>query len=224
MDDFWPADSYSQTALNTWSQSPYFAQAGSIAQNHGINPSVFQAIIGSESGFNPSATNGDAVGIAQFMPSTAQQYGVNRYDPTSSLAGAATYYGNLLQQCNGDYICASTKYGTLPTGGNLTQNQQLLLQMEASADKANGLSVSVAGAPSGSPLQNMDACGTYDYVCKVRQWVAESAANGLTIVAGLILLIVGLVMLKNNVSPGAAVNIVAGHAKNGATKIAKLAA
>jgi cell wall-associated NlpC family hydrolase len=55
--------------------------------------------INQESGFNPNARSGaGAQGIAQFMPATAREYGVNPNDPISSLAGAAKYDAQLLHQ------------------------------------------------------------------------------------------------------------------------------
>lgn len=196
MFDSWPTDSYAQTALQTWSQSQYFQQAGTIAQNEGINPTFFQTVIGAESGFDPNASNGDAQGIAQFMPGTAQQYGVNRYDPESSLAGAATYFRNLLGECNGDYVCASVKYGTIPgNSDSLTQNQQLVLQAAANADTGQGIKVTEIGPGVNKALNNVQlACGTFEITCYIKKYGADL----LTILAGLAILIIGLVMLKDS--------------------------
>lgn len=216
--DEWPTSDYAQTALQTWSASPYFAQAGTIAQNEGIDPSFFQAMIGAESGYNPTASNGDAYGIAQFMPATAQEYGVNRYDATSSLAGAATYFKNLLDECGGDYVCASAKYGTIPSSGtNLTQNQQLVLQAAANADAPLGMKVS----QNGVALNNVQlSCGTFDVAC----YLSKYGTDALGIILGLIVLVIGLVMLKNNVDPARAANIVTGSIAKRARDFAAVAA
>jgi soluble lytic murein transglycosylase-like protein len=87
--------------------------AAQMANTYGINPAVFAWQIGQESGWNPNAQNGNATGIAQFMPATAKQYGVNPNDPYSSIAGAAKYDSVLLAQNGGDYTKALTSYGTL---------------------------------------------------------------------------------------------------------------
>src|SRR5574337_1285989 len=198
MFDTWPTDQYSQTAFATWSQSPYFSQAQTFAQNYGIDPGFFTASIGAESGYNPQASNGGAQGIAQFMLPTAQQYGVNRYDPASSLAGSAKYFSDLLQSCNGDYVCASTKYGTLPSNGSaLTENQELVLQTAINADTAAGIGTSVSGA-TGNILHNQTTCADLDFVCKLQGWVSQKGADILTIVAGLAILIVGIIMLRDS--------------------------
>jgi soluble lytic murein transglycosylase-like protein len=61
------------------------------AQQDGINPDLFEKQINQESGFNPDAvSSAGAIGIAQFMPATAQGLGINPYDPVQSLSGAAS--------------------------------------------------------------------------------------------------------------------------------------
>lgn len=64
------------------------AQAAAVAA--GVPPSLFDAQIGAESGFNPNAVSkAGAKGIAQFMPSTAKGLGVDPLQPQSALTGAA---------------------------------------------------------------------------------------------------------------------------------------
>lgn len=68
----------------------YRALARQDAQRYGVDPSVFEAQIAQESGFNPTARSGaGAIGIAQFMPGTAQGYGINPNDPVAALDAAA---------------------------------------------------------------------------------------------------------------------------------------
>lgn len=84
------------------------------AEAYGIPPSLFLWQIGQESSWNPSAQNGDAFGIAQFMPATAAQYGVDPTNPYSSLKGAAAYDAALYQQY-GSYQGMLQHYGTAYT-------------------------------------------------------------------------------------------------------------
>ena len=65
---------------------------------------VAERQISQESGWNPGAhSSAGAEGIAQFMPSTAAEYGVtNPYDPTQALAGYARMMGRLLGNYAGD--------------------------------------------------------------------------------------------------------------------------
>lgn len=68
----------------------YRTYARRIAARYGLNPKVFERQIDAESGFNPHSGSGaGAVGIAQFLPSTAKGLGINPYDPYNALAGAA---------------------------------------------------------------------------------------------------------------------------------------
>ena len=61
------------------------------AQQNGISADLFEKQIQVESGFNPNAVSpAGAVGMAQFMPSTAQGLEINPYDPVQSLSGAAS--------------------------------------------------------------------------------------------------------------------------------------
>ena len=61
------------------------------AQQNGISADLFEKQINQESGFNPNAVSpAGAIGIAQFMPSTAQGLGINPYDAVQSLSGAAS--------------------------------------------------------------------------------------------------------------------------------------
>ena len=64
--------------------------AAAAARRYGINPQIFLRQINQESGFNPRArSSAGAQGIAQFMPATARSAGVNPWNPTSALYGAA---------------------------------------------------------------------------------------------------------------------------------------
>jgi soluble lytic murein transglycosylase-like protein len=68
----------------------YQAMAASYAQQYGVPQQLFLNQIKQESGFNPSARSGaGALGIAQFMPGTAQAMGVDPMNPQSALDGAA---------------------------------------------------------------------------------------------------------------------------------------
>jgi hypothetical protein len=86
-------------------------QTRQAAINAGIDPDIFARQIQQESGFNPQAgSSAGAQGIAQFMPATAKQYGVNPWDPTSALPGAAKMMSNLLDQYGGDWSKALAAY------------------------------------------------------------------------------------------------------------------
>lgn len=105
--------------------SPLITQA---AANHGVDPNFIKAQIQAESGGNANAINNadvkvtgsPSVGIAQFQPETAAQYGVtNPKDPNQAIPGMAAYMGDLLKQFGGDYRKAAAAYNWGP--GNLTE-------------------------------------------------------------------------------------------------------
>ncbi len=92
-------------------ESQYVAIAEQDATKYGISPVYFVRQINQESGFNPYAVSPvGAVGIAQFLPSTAAGLGVNPYDPISALDGAARMMAGLSNQYGGNYAKALAAY------------------------------------------------------------------------------------------------------------------
>jgi hypothetical protein len=92
------------------------AQAARIAENYGIDPALFQALIQQESSFDPSAvSSAGALGLTQLMPKTAKSLGVtNPLDPTQNMEGGAKYLAQLLKQFNGDRKLALAAYNAGP--------------------------------------------------------------------------------------------------------------
>jgi hypothetical protein len=91
--------------------SDYVAIARQAAISAGIPPNYFVLQIKRESNFNPNAVSpAGAVGIAQFLPSTAAGLGINPYDPIESLYGAARYMARLNSSYGGDYAKALAAY------------------------------------------------------------------------------------------------------------------
>lgn len=100
-------------------RSQYVAIAQQAAAQYGISPVYFVRQINQESGFNPYAMSPvGAVGIAQFLPSTAAGMGVNPYDPVDALYGAARMMANLSNQYGGDYAKALAAYNAGPGNVN----------------------------------------------------------------------------------------------------------
>jgi soluble lytic murein transglycosylase-like protein len=96
-------------------EKTYGEMADSYAKYYNIDVDTFRNLIRSESSFdpyaiNPQSVNGEnASGIAQFLPSTAREMGVNVFDAESSLNGAAKYLSKLVKQYGG-YELAIAKY------------------------------------------------------------------------------------------------------------------
>ena len=83
-----------------------------MAQKYGIDPELFVRQIQMESGFNPRAKSGaGAVGIAQFMPSTAKSMGFTAgVNPLRDLEMAAKLMAGHLRNNNGRYDLALAAY------------------------------------------------------------------------------------------------------------------
>ena len=99
-------------------------QARQAAAKYGIDPEVFTRQIKQESGFNPNAKSGaGAIGIAQFMPATAQGMGIDPTNPQQSLDAAAKLDAQNLQRYGGDWASALSAYnagpGNTPAGGGV---------------------------------------------------------------------------------------------------------
>ncbi len=93
-------------------QDLYSPVAEAAANQYGVPVSLFQWQIGQESSWNPNASNGNAQGIAQFIPSTAAAFHVDVNDPVSSIYGAAAYDASLYAQY-GDWTSVLNHYGTV---------------------------------------------------------------------------------------------------------------
>jgi hypothetical protein len=138
--------------------------AAVYAQKNGVDPDFYTSVIDAESSFNPIARNPTpvgkehATGIAQFLPSTAKQYGVDPLNPEQSLDGGARYYADLLKQSGGDYIKAAQAYGTLPKdlGTSLNSKQQKVLQV-AQALNSGQSSFTDAGPAQAAQPQTVQA-------------------------------------------------------------------
>lgn len=80
-------------------------------QGYGQYADLFVRQAKQESGLNPYVTSAKgAGGLFQHMPATAQELGINPYDPTQSIQGGVKYMGQLLKQYNNDPRMALAAY------------------------------------------------------------------------------------------------------------------
>lgn len=78
------------------SKSQLQALAVQVARKYGVPERGFLALIGRESGWNPSARSpAGALGVAQFMPGTARGLGINPLDPGQALGASAKHLAAL---------------------------------------------------------------------------------------------------------------------------------
>ena len=89
--------------LPTERATPYIADIETAAAAHDVDAAILAQVLHQESSFRADIITGETVssagaqGIAQFLPATAAEYGVDPLDPRSAIDGAARYLRWLLE-------------------------------------------------------------------------------------------------------------------------------
>lgn len=83
-----------------------------VAERHKVDPALVNAVISTESGWNPQArSNKGAVGLMQLIPGTAQRFGAgNPYDPAQNVEAGTAYLKALLDRYDGDLNLSLAAY------------------------------------------------------------------------------------------------------------------
>lgn len=86
-----------------------------LAAKYDISPTLLEALVWQESRWRPGAvSSAGARGLAQLMPGTARQMGVNPDDPHANLEGGARYLRMQLDAFGGDVEKALAAYNAGP--------------------------------------------------------------------------------------------------------------
>jgi soluble lytic murein transglycosylase-like protein len=95
--------------------SQYAVALTQAAAAANVSPALLSALVWQESRWNQAAVSPKgAVGLAQLMPGTARDLGVNPADPAANLTGGARYLRQLLDQFDGNVENALAAYNAGP--------------------------------------------------------------------------------------------------------------
>lgn len=136
----------------------YASTIQQAAAKYNVPPQLLYDLIGAESGFKSNAkSSAGAQGLGQFMPATANQFGVNVDDPESSIMGAARYL-NYLKQKSGSWQGALGGYLGDPSlkeySGEKNVYGPALVREAQTLDKTQDVNiVGVGGAGITSPQE-----------------------------------------------------------------------
>jgi soluble lytic murein transglycosylase len=134
------------------SASRYAAEIQEISGRYGVSAALVEAVVRTESGFDPAAVSAKgAGGLMQLMPGTAQALGVvDRFDPRDNIIGGVRHLRYLLDRYQGSLSLALAAYnageGVVDTYRGVPpypETQQYVRQVLRRA----GLSDSAVGTP-----------------------------------------------------------------------------
>lgn len=92
--------------------APVVAQ---LAARYDLSPALIEALVWQESRWRESAVSpAGARGLAQLMPGTARELGVNPHDPVANLEGGARYLRQQLDRFGGNVELALAAYNAGP--------------------------------------------------------------------------------------------------------------
>ena len=93
----------------------YAAKVHELAARFDLSPALIEAVVGQESRWREQAvSSAGARGLAQLMPGTAREMGVDPDDPFANLEGGARYLREQFDRFGGDVEKALAAYNAGP--------------------------------------------------------------------------------------------------------------
>lgn len=177
--------------------------AAQLDTQFGLPTGFLEAQTNAESSWNPNAQNGNATGLDQFMPATADQFQIDPTNPYESLTGAAEYDSQLYGQ-SGSWEQVLQSYGT--TAGSALQTSQSARDANSLAQNADAGSSFLPGMDSGLGVtpQSQGAPANYGGAttstapstsgafASFTSWLSSEKYNAFSIVIGVALVVLGV--------------------------------
>lgn len=171
--------------------NPYRVKTRVAAQRNGVNPDVLERMYNQESRFDPTAYNeaSGASGIAQLMPETAAELGVDPRDPDASIDAGARYLRRMQDYFDGDQRKAIAAYNWGP--GNVEKAvRQYGADWEQAAPEETKHYLSVVGGGTGyanresALVQGYDAPSAPAKGLRARLFDGQPATGGIDPLTG----------------------------------------
>ena len=131
------------SANATQGQARYQSLFDAAGAKYGISPALLASVARAESNFNPNATSSaGAVGLMQFMPTTAAGMGIDPTDPAQAIDGAARYLSTQIRNFGSVDLAVAAynagpgavrKYGGIPP---FTETRNYVAKVMAGIDPA----------------------------------------------------------------------------------------
>jgi len=140
----------------------YSEQIRRASGRYGLDPNLVEAVIATESNFNPWAVSPKgARGLMQLMPGTARRFGVqNIHDATQNIEGGTQYLRYLLDLFGGDLVLTLAAYnageGVVQSLGrvpNYQETRQYVDRVLARYGRGNPSRGAKAGVPRTAPAR-----------------------------------------------------------------------